>query len=323
MPPKDIFHKKKQDKPDDGIVILKKTEPGMCGGTDASQDTKAPKEILSDDMILFDVTSALSRGYIPSEGKRYSVEKLGYVSAFAAPAGNGTFLFLETGDSFQKRAPKARSWAYVKEDVFPSLVRFVRDRDIAKSNGFHSTTHGLPENFGGSVDIRYASGEKISFSNNQTSIISYDAGAEIAKLFAKAMNGEKAELPVVTSLKEIRFEELRKNGGFTKAVLTIQPDGTGINAKQSKYDDPKIYESEKPVDAETVAAIKKDIEDTGILAWSGLPSNGSSFVTDKQLTFVFDDGREIIVKSDRLVPDQIGRGFFNIELEMTTKQYSG
>ena len=72
MPPKDLFHKKKQDKPDDGIVILKKTEPGMCGGTDASQDTKAPKEILSEDMILFDVTSALSRGYIPSEGKRNS-----------------------------------------------------------------------------------------------------------------------------------------------------------------------------------------------------------------------------------------------------------
>ena len=319
MLPKDLFHKKKQDKPDDGVVILKKTEPGMCGGTDASQDTKAPKEILSEDMILFDVTSALSRGYIPSEGKRNSVEKLGYVSAFAAPVSNGTFLFFEKGDSFQKRAQKTRSWAYVKEDVFPSLVRFVRDRDIAKSNGFHSTTHGLPENFGGSVDIRYASGEKISFSHNQQSIITLAAGAEIANLFTKAMNGEKVELPVVSSLKEIRFEELRKNGGFTKAVLTIQPDGTGINAKQSKYDDPKIYESEKPIDAETVVAIKKNIEDTGILAWSDLPSNGFSYRIDKQLTFVFDDGREIIVKNDRLVPDQIGRGFFNIELEMTTK----
>ena len=54
--------------------------------------------------------------------------------------------------------------------------------------------------------------------------------------------------------------------------------------------------------------------------WFGdLPSNGFSYRIDKQLTFVFDDGREIIVKNDRLVPDQIGRGFFNIELEMTTK----
>ena len=118
----------KQDKPDDGVVILKKTEPGMCGGTDASQDTKAPKEILSEDMILFDVTSALSRGYIPSEGKRNSVEKLGYVSAFAAPVSNGTFLFFEKGDSFQKRAQKTRSWAYVKEDVFPSLVSGIGKR---------------------------------------------------------------------------------------------------------------------------------------------------------------------------------------------------
>ena len=283
------------------------------------QDTKAPKEILSEDMILFDVTSALSRGYIPSEGKRNSVEKLGYVSAFAAPVSNGTFLFFEKGDSFQKRAQKTRSWAYVKEDVFPSLVRFVRDRDIAKSNGFNSTTHGLPENFGGSVDIRYASGEKISFSNNQQSIITLAAGAEIANLFTKAMNGEKVELPVVSSLKEIRFEELRKNGGFTKAVLTIQPDGTGINAKQSKYDDPKIYESEKPIDAETVVAIKKNIEDTGILAWSDLPSNGFSYGIDKQLTFVFTDGTEIEVPENRLLPDQIQSGFFDIEMELAVK----
>ena len=113
MLPKDLFHKKKQDKPDDDVVILKKTELGMCGGTDASQEKKAQKEILSEYMILFDVTSALSHGYIPIEGKRNSVEKLGYVSAFAAPAGNGIFLFLEKGDSFQKRAQKTRSWAYV------------------------------------------------------------------------------------------------------------------------------------------------------------------------------------------------------------------
>ena len=303
---KDLFNKQK-------------TEPPKCGGTDTTQDPEAPKEIISEDMILFDVTSALDRGYMPSSEKEKTWEALGFVSAFAVPAGDHTFLFLETGDRFEGRAEKMRSWAYVKENIFPSLVKLVRDRNIAKNNGYHSKTHGLPENFGGSVDIRYASGEKISFSDNGCPILTFETAAEIVKLFTEAMQGERVELPDVSALKEIRFEELRKNGGFTKAILTVQSDGTGINAKQSRYDDPTVYESEKPVDAGTIAAIKKNIEKTGILAWSGLPSNGYSFGGDKQITFVFEDGTEIAVKDDRLLPDKIRQGFFNIELEMTTR----
>lgn len=52
-------------------------------------------------------------------------------------------------------------------------------------------------------------------------------------------------LPDVSDLCEIRFSENRKNGGFTEATLTLKPDGTGENAKKSKYDGPEVYKSVK------------------------------------------------------------------------------
>ena len=139
---------------DEKIIITKSTGRNMCGGTDAYIIADAPTEIKSEEMILFDVTSALPRGV--SDNK----EPLGYVSAFAVPSKDGTFLFLETGESFSYYDEKKSAWAFVKEDVFPSLVRLVKECDMAKDNGHHSKTHGLPENFGGSITIKYKSEEK-------------------------------------------------------------------------------------------------------------------------------------------------------------------
>ena len=305
--------------PDGGVVVVKKTEPAMCGGTDATQDIRAPQTIESGEMILFDATSALG-GMVPAPGTSQNVDmSLGYVSAFAAPGGAGTFLFLSTASGFNSWDERRSEWAYVKEDIFQKLVDLVREFDLSRGNGYHSQTHGLPQNFGGSMDIRYSSGERISKSNNQSPILSHEASNRIAGVFGEAMNGERVALPDVSSLRGIRYEETRDGDGFTEAVLTIAPDGTGSNEKRSRYDDPTVYESVKPVDKETIDGIKKNILDTGILAWEDLPNGG--FVLpghEKKITFVFD-GREICVKEGKTVPFSLSRGFFNIELEMTTK----
>ena len=316
-----LFSRKKKGPdtgPDSPIRVIRQTEPGMCGGTDATLDTGAPTTILSEDMILFDVTSALNE--YPSAGNPGRDEPpLGYLSAFAAPAGDGPFLLLETGEAFARRAPKTVSWALVKKAPFPALAALVREFDLAKSNGYHSTTHGLPENFGGSVTVRYAGGETISFSDNQTPVLPLPFAKRVAVLFTEAMKGEKTALPDLSALTEIRFAEERKNGGFTRAVLTVCPDGTGVNRKTSRYDDPTVYESEKPVDAETVGAIRNTVERTGLLAWSGLPDSEYRPLRNSSLTFVFENGTEITVPNGKTVPDPIRDGFFNVELEMTTK----
>ena len=277
----------------------------VCGGTDTSYDESAPKEIKSDKMTFFSVTSALD-----SSGARF-----GFISAFAAPAGDGTFLFLETG----RRGDSTVAWALVRSDVFPPLAALVKEHGLAKQNGVHMTTHGLPENFGGSVDIRYESGEKISFSDNQSPIFSSKFASAVADVMKKAMAGERVPLPDVRTLVSIRFEETRSGGGFTDATLTIGADGAGTNEKKSRYSDPKVYESSKPVDKATVDEIKKNILDTGLLAWEKLPKSDYAYGANKKLTFTFVNGASITVPSDRRLPSRISDGFFAIELEMTTK----
>ncbi|MBQ7595903.1 MAG: hypothetical protein IJU45_04475, partial [Clostridia bacterium] len=225
---------------DNELAFIKQAKPFECGGTDAALDKTAPKQIDSEDMILFDATSSFAGMVSINLQEESPAERLGYVSAFAAPLPGGTFIFLEKSTGFNYGGERKRFLAPVKENVFPALVELVREFDFAKSNGFHSATYGLPENFGGSVNIRYASGEMISFSNNQSAVISPVAGQKIADIFTCAFNGEKISLPDVSQLKEIVYSEQRENGGFTKSVLTLNPDGTGTNKKSSRYDDPTV-----------------------------------------------------------------------------------
>ena len=310
----DIF-KKKDKKKDDGVVVLRKTKPGMCGGTDATQDTRAPKTVESKDIKLFEVSTRLNGYSRQREGEK---ETLGFISAFASPAGDGTFLYLAKQEG-SRRGAAVSSWALIKENVLPALADLVAECDLAKNNGFHSTTHGLPENFGGSVNIEYGSGEKISFSNNQSVMVPYEAGKKIAAFFEAAMKKEKVKLPDIDDLTVIRFEENRDNGGYTRAELTFCEDGTAVNRKESRYDGPAVYESEKQIDAETVGQIKKNVTENGVFAWEKLPCSKYKYGSDKKMTFVFRGGEEITVSGGKQVPYELRDGFFNVELEMTTK----
>ena len=311
-----MFFKKKPQTDTDidpDIIVLKKPAPNTCGGTYATQRKNAPTEIESEDMTMFMADTSFSTMVVEIEAGE---ERIDSISAYAAPAQGGTFLYLCKGVRYESRLA---SVALVKADIMPELVKLVNEQKMAQGNGYHSNTAGLPENFGGSVDIRYASGEQISYSNNQTPIFGYDTGMMIAQVFESAMQGERVPLPDVKDLVKILFEEQRKNGGFTKAELTINDDGTGSNKKLSRYEDPKVFESEKPVEREAIDTIKKSITGCGMLAWNGLPSSGSSLNGNKRLTFVFKDGSEVSVTDGLMLPFGISGGFFNIELEMTTK----
>ena len=301
---------KKGGDEDDGIIFVRKTEPHVCGGTDETLDTKAPTTIVSEEMTMFSVECSFRTVCIPPGSK---TERIDYVYAFADRAGENSFLYL-------RKNSRTPSWALVEGgSIFGRLVAFVKEKNLAKGNGRHSTTHGLPENFGGSVDIRYAGGERISFSNNQFPIISMEVGAEIAGIFGEAMEGPKIPLPDISRLRTVAFREERKNGGFTRATLTILEDGTGINRKSSRYDEPRVYESEKTLGKDVVDLIKEIIEKCGILAWKDLPPSGFGFKEDKTLIFTFDDGTEVEIRDDNRLPYAISGGFFGIELEITTK----
>lgn len=303
-------------KKDSDIVVIQSTRRDECGGTDATLDRSAPKEIKSEDIVLFDVTSAL--GYSDKRqienGEEFS--DICYISAFVAKCGDNAFVFLQTD-----KTPRVTSGNYsfsIVKSVPKELDGIVKKYGFAKQNGFNSTTHGLPENFGGSVRIEYSSGERISFSDNQSPVIGLAAAREIAKLLSDCLKREKIGTPDISALKQIEFEETRE-GGFTKATLTLLPDGTATNKKSSQYDGGTVYESEKQVDADTVLRIKSDITNRGLLLWSALPQNKFACGNKKTLTFVFEGGEKITVTDDRAVPAALSGGFFAVELEMTVK----
>ena len=110
-----IFKKNKKNEPN--IVVLQKPPKNACGGTTKTLDKNAPKEITCDKMTYFSVTSALS--YSPN-----GEAQLGYISAFAVPSDNGTFLFLEAAEGHRKLGT-TKKWAKVKADIFPVLVKLV------------------------------------------------------------------------------------------------------------------------------------------------------------------------------------------------------
>ena len=297
------------------IEIISETKGNICGGTDAVRYKNAPKKIISEDMCFFSVTSALN-SFIPLSERNGKPESMRYISAFALPYKNGTFLFLQTVAGFQKYKEKNGEWVLIKENVFPLFVKLVNDCNLAENNGFHSRTHGLPQNFGGEINIVYKSGEKISISDNGTPLISTETAQKIAKLFKTAVNKEKFELPCADEITEIHFAENRSDGGFVKATLSVNPDG-GKLKKSLKFGDGEIFDSEKEMEKEKVSAIKKTVETCGILAWENFPDKEYKCGSEKSLTFNFTDGREITVTNGKLVPDQIEGAFFDIELLLT------
>ena len=65
-------------------------------------------------------------------------------------------------------------------------------------------------------------------------------------------------------------------------------------------------------------AIRGTMEKCAILAWAHLPDDGFPHREKRTLTFTFADGRTITVPDDRLLPQQIRGGFFNIQHPLTS-----
>jgi len=277
----------------------------MCGGSTTSYDAEAQKEIKSKDMILFKVSSRLEEDNLLS------------FSSFAVKTKNGSFVYLQKiKDRYSHEAES--KLAYITKDIFPDLAELVIECNLAKNNGYHSNTHGLPENFGGSVYILYSSGEKISFSDNSSPIISNDTGRKICEFFEKVLKTKKVALPSLTELSELRIFEEHSGGGYTKANLLFNEDGSGTDVKESKYDSPTVYKKESVIDKETIEKIVNTIDNSLLFAWADLPKKQFSCGNEEYMTFVFKNGNEIVVRNDRELPYEVGNAFFNIKLELTT-----
>ncbi len=284
--------------------------PAVCGGTNRTIDENAPKNITSEIITCFDVRSKL-----PYDINNKAADRLSYIAAFAAKCSFGTLVCLQKEQNFEK-STSASGFFVVKEDILTPLALLVKKHNIALKNGFHSFTSGLPQNFGGDINILYESGEKISISDNQTSVLSRPAAEDICQVFEKAMSGECAVLPGADSISDILFEEKSPDGSFSR--ILFRTDGsTGVVIEDSRYQDQTSYHNEKPADIEKTQKILSLVSQSSILAWAGLPERTARASSDKTLTFTFNDGSSIVVSNNTLLPPKLSAAFFNIQLEIS------
>jgi len=143
------------------------------GGTRNYVDTNAPKVIESGEITYFDcVFSALTLCDWESPIR-------GNIAELYAHGSEGTFCLRD-------REKTNRKGSFVPDEAFfRELQQIVSRYDFARYNGQHYRVSGLPPDFGIRLEIRYASGESVCFSDNQNPILSQEAMEELAALFQK------------------------------------------------------------------------------------------------------------------------------------------
>ena len=72
------------------------------------------------------------------------------------------------------------------EDFMTRLQNIVAAHNFAQHNGYYHTVSGLPDMYGESIDIVYASGERIYVHDNQSGFLPLEAEKAIVTLFGAA-----------------------------------------------------------------------------------------------------------------------------------------
>lgn len=141
------------------------------GGVRHYEDTDAPKVIVSTRIVSFRCEFSaydLVMDSSPIAGR--------YHTLYAAQDG-GTYEVRGGGTVYTKLAFTP------DEAFFEALQQIVAKYDFAQFNGKCCTVSGLPPDHGAKLDIRYASGESIYTTNNQSCFLPIAAMEELAELF--------------------------------------------------------------------------------------------------------------------------------------------
>lgn len=144
------------------------------GGVTKETVTNAPKHIKS--TLIIRVTIEMST-VADGEENEYS----GYVYNLNAALENGAVKGCYKCRDRYGSAVEQRFRASVK--FMSDLYRIVNEYDLARYNGERCFVAGLPDNYGATIDIMFASGERLYASDNETNFIPGNAVKEIVKLF--------------------------------------------------------------------------------------------------------------------------------------------
>lgn len=249
----------------------------VCGGTDRSHDENASAEILSRDLRFFSVDTVSGEDFDPRTR----------VIAYAAVAKSGVFISLGgEAPRYTLLAPDC--------DFMQCLDALAKKWDMATNNGFHSHTHGLPADFGGRLTMRYASGEYVSKSNNQSPILESGAPDAICELFTKALDTyPRAALP---SSDDVISLEYREESGHACSLRTFEIREDHVHLfSMDRYSSGGTYENETDLNLQTFDRIREDARRLCVFGLQGLEEYhpASLRLSDESLTYVLKDGSRI------------------------------
>lgn len=148
-------------------------EPPEDGGVRHRVDTDAPKVIHSTEMTAFFCKFSTTDRCVED-----------------TPIAGGLFTLRAEGEEgllrIRGRSALVGDWHFCPDEAFfRQLHALVCRYDLAQYNGQYYTVSGLPPNYGMRLQIRYASGESVSASNNQSTFLPLEAMQDFVDAFRK------------------------------------------------------------------------------------------------------------------------------------------
>lgn len=144
------------------------------GGVVHNVITDAPKQIESTQIVFFSCEfSTLDR-------MQEDTEIAGHYFVLYADPNGGFWESRNREDIYPKRC------FVPNQAFFVELQQIVSQYDLAQYNGQHYTVSGLPPHLGIKLNIRYASGESISASDNQSCFLPLEAMEALVRLFSQS-----------------------------------------------------------------------------------------------------------------------------------------
>ena len=278
----------------------------MPGGSSNRTDANAPKVIKSTDLTYF---SADCNFITMANAHKYT-----YIYAYAAKADAGTIVaFRYNKDSGGSQALQTESMVtLVSGDILSELHQTVTKYDLVRNNGQSNYVNGLPQSFGGSVHAEYSSGEYISFSDNQSPVISPDAADEIIDIIRKYAEKSSVRPLSVDDIAAVTYSEDRGEANYTIECL----EETKLMTESRYGADGKIYKSDYDAPADTMDKIRRIADDNALLYYEGISETEPDFVSiaNSKLTFTMNDGCKIEVRDSMKKPAQAGNCIFDIHM---------
>lgn len=191
-----------------GPDIPEEPDPPVCGGSDDYIDPDAPKTIRSTVINEF----SCYMGLMSYDLRDYPVLCAPWYRFEAVRSGGKV--------KCSREVAGAETVTFTADTAFLDDVQaIVAQYDWAQYNGAYHFTHGLPENFGATVDVKYESGESIYSSDNQDEFLPPACCEALVRLFCGygqdwlTINGDEARA-IMAQNGYVRVVDVRRADEF-------------------------------------------------------------------------------------------------------------